>query len=283
MLENLVLIPSKTGSEMKNGRLFYIVMLLALSSGCAQQSVEEMDSDKTTPKAPVAPSDAETEQVPVDEQTGEEAEAVDPEAEHNALMGYVTTETVTSDENLKKLLEKWKRRPVSKSEKKEVKKKKKAWKDSLMKAILHEEPNVRTNVAAALASLGKDKAVTKLFIDRMQKEEDGDVRGHIAKQFVTYKDKTAQSALIEMMRNDKNPSARGNAAWALSKHGDKAVAQPFLEALQDPESWVRLYAVNGVKRLRVKKAIPTLRVLLSDKSDLVAKKAKEALKSLGAR
>ena len=152
-----------------------------------------------------------------------------------------------------------------------------------MKAILHKEPNVRSNVAAALAHLGKDKQVTTLFLERMKEEEDGDVRGHIAKQFVTMKDKRAQSGLVEMMRNDKNPSARANAAWALSKHGDKAVAQPFLEALQDPESWVRLYAVNGVKRLRVKKAIPVLRVLMSDKSDLVAKKAREALKSLGAR
>jgi HEAT repeat protein len=100
---------------------------------------------------------------------------------------------------------------------------------------------------------------------------------------VKYKDKSALPKLIEVMRKDENPSARANAAWALSKHGDKSAAQPFLEALEDPESWVRLYAVSGVKRLRVKRAIPTLRLLLSDKSDLVARKAKDAIKSLGGR
>lgn len=249
-----------------------------LMGGCAQApsdeaggSTEAGAADKTTP--PVAP--------PAPEESVVEPEPEGPsEAE---LLGLIPGDEVTQDPDLQKLLEKWKRQPISKSDKKKVSKSKSKWKGDLERAILHEEANVRSNAAGALTSLGKSSQTTKLLLERLEKEPDGDVRGHIAKQFVKYKDKSALPKLIEVMRKDENASARANAAWALSKHGDKSAAQPFLEALEDPESWVRLYAVNGVKRLRVKRAIPTLRLLLSDKSDLVARKAKEAIKSLGGR
>ena len=123
----------------------------------------------------------------------------------------------------------------------------KQWKEDLLEALLHVEPNIRSNVAAALGAASGDKAIIGTLIERMRKDPDGDVRAHIAKVFVKRKSRAAQEALVEQMRSDDHPSARANAAWALSKHGDKKCAQAFTEALQDPESWVRLYAVAGVQ------------------------------------
>ncbi len=262
-------------------RLVGVLLPCAFVWIACSPAAEKMASEESAQERETTPPPAP--EPPVDETISEPEEVSNAEEDAPHPDGLLKTAQITQDEELLALLEQWKRRPVKKSEQKKVKGALKSWKEDLLKGLLHEEPNIRSNVAAALGAASGSKDILGVLIDRMRNDPDGDVRAHIAKVFVKRKSRAAQKALVEQMRSDENPSARANAAWALSKHGDKKCAQAFAEALQDPESWVRLYAVAGVKKHRVKKAIPSLRLLLSDKSDLVAKKAREALKSLGAR
>lgn len=235
-----------------------------------------------------APAEKALEVEPVKEAVPEQVadpivlEEVEEEPEPNPH-GFVESSELTKDEALLALFERLTRKAASKKDVATFKGKKKKWLEAVYGALKHKEPNLRSNSAALLCRGAKSKRTTKILMERLEAEPDGDVRSQIAKELVKYKEKATVPTLIKVMRGDENASARANAAWALSKIGDASCAQAFREALTDPESWVRFYAVSGVKKLRVKKAIPSLRILLSDPSDLVAKKARETMKSLGAR
>jgi HEAT repeat protein len=153
----------------------------------------------------------------------------------------------------------------------------------LIRGLRHPEPNVRSVVADVLRHLGTHKDTTAAFIEALKNEGDGDVRGNIAKAMVRYRHRETVPVLIATLQNDTNKSARANSAWALREIGDKRAGNALVMALDDGDAWVRLYAVGGVSKLGMKKAIPRLRVLRFDDSSTVREKAERALRKLGAR
>ncbi len=268
--------PSLEEKKTMNTRGFAALLLLIVGTWACEEKAEAptpVQPEETKVKSEPEPA-PDVSEIPVPDAAVEKA----PNPH-----GFVPSAEITTDESLLALFETWKGARLKKSHITQVKAKAGAWRAPLLAALKHEDANVRSNAAGALRQLGKNAEVTKAYIARLGAEPDGDVRAYIAKELVRYKSKETVPALMEVLRADENENARANAAWALREIGDKRAAQALVQALDDPQSWVRLYAVGAVKEMRLKKAIPKLRLLRSDPSGQVAEKAEKALKALGAR
>lgn len=96
-------------------------------------------------------------------------------------------------------------------------------------------------------------------------------------------------ALESTVRNKSEyPDVRGHAAEALAHRHRKSTHNLLLKTLQDPSKHVRFWCAYALGEMREKKAVPILRLLLSDQRQVwgfhsVAKEAADAIDEIERR
>ncbi len=258
-----------------HGRMGVMVVVCSLLAGCTGEP-------KPAPAPPVAPEKPAISEF-MREALERDATKVKVKPAESLDPRLLKPEEITRDPALTKVLEELGSGLDGRKAAKRIRPRIRALRPDLIRALRHPDANTRSAVADVLRHLGTHKATTAAFIEALGNESDGDVRGNIAKAMVRYRHRATVPVLIATLQHDKNDSARANSAWALRELGDKRAGNALVLALDDGDAWVRLYAVGGVSKLGLKKAIPRLRILKFDDSSTVREKAEKALRKLGAR
>ncbi len=149
------------------------------------------------------------------------------------------------------------------------------------RALLCSQRETRLQAALILGNLeDSSKETIKALSDAVLLDPDGDARALAAKAFIKIRKPEVIPVLIRSLKEDPFEPARANAAWALGDIGGAQALQPLRDALKDPDTWVRLRAVSGLKRLKAKAAVPDLIEHLADTNQMVRERAREALKDI---
>lgn len=155
----------------------------------------------------------------------------------------------------------------------------------MRKALRCGDRNVRMQACLVFGTLketlGKEDLAA--LTDAVLLDPDPDVRATAAKAFVAIRAREAVLALRRSLGEDPYAPARANAAWALGQTGGSGATVSLRAALRDEDTWVRLRAVTALGRLKAKEAIPDLKRLADDPNSMVRERAREVLRSLGAR
>jgi len=257
-------------------RLGWLVLIGGLVAGCGGEAQAPAPAPAPEPDKP-AVSEFMREAL---ERDARKPKAAPEEPQDPRLLPMAE---ITEDSAVAKVLEELGRELKPREAATRLRKRMKTVRADVIRGLRHPDPNVRSRVADTLRHLGTHKDTTAGLIEALTNEKDGDVRGNIAKAMVRYRHRDTVPVLIATLQKDKNDSARANSAWALREIGDKRAASALVLALDDGDAWVRLYAVGGVSKLGLKRAIPRLRVLRFDDSPTVREKAEKALRKLGAR
>jgi HEAT repeat protein len=117
--------------------------------------------------------------------------------------------------------------------------------DQLMAQLVADAPEVRRWAARDLADC-HDSAMALLM--QLRRESDTSVREVIFTTLIRMGDETTVKGLVQLLRED-DAGLRNEAIDAL-KHMPKTVAKVMHELLEDPESDVRIFAVNILESLR---------------------------------
>jgi hypothetical protein len=253
----------------------------------AEEIEGEPDVPPIVPKVPeVPPEAAENSAVSalLGGSTKTPPKAEEPEGLERFRSEYVTTADVTSDPTIAKHIDGLGAGPAGKETLAEIEAHKAKIVPALRKSLWHVVPNVRGNSATLLQQLDPDSSeTTKALVDLMLHDADEDVRSVVARVFVSRRDRDAVPALIEVLRTDPYVHGRANAAWALRSIADPRAADALVLALGDKETWVRLRAVGAVKKMKIKAAIPKLKVLAGDSNQEIREEARSALAALGVK
>ncbi len=162
---------------------------------------------------------------------------------------------------------------------------------TLIEALSHEHPGVRSAVARAVAQIarqsGRAGAATPALIERLL-DPDPNVRRIAAQALGQIKDAQAAPGLIERLW-DEYPDVRRAAAWALGEIEDSQAASSLLQALGDSEVSVQEAAAEALGKLDNAAAlaeqgvITALLDVLAQGWEPVRRAAVRSLGSLGAR
>lgn len=197
------------------------------------------------------------------------------------LEPFLTTEALSDDVELREGLERLARDRPSKKFLAMLTAKGAKSGPALAKALWHENANVRSQSGALLAHVKATGAEVDAALTRsLRTEPDRDVRAMVAKAMVTHNLKSMVPLLIEVMAKDGEGHVRANCAYSLGAIGDMQALDPLIAALADKETWVRLRAVTALRRMKARKAVPSLEHMLSDQNVLVREDAVRALKAL---
>ena len=149
------------------------------------------------------------------------------------------------------------------------------------RALLCSQRETRLQAALILGNLEDgSKETVKALSDAVLLDPDGDARALAAKAFIKIRKPEVIPVLIRSLKEDPFEPARANAAWALGDIGGAQAIQPLRDALKDPDTWVRLRAVSGLKRLKARAAVGDLIEHLADTNQMVRERAREALKDI---
>ena len=119
--------------------------------------------------------------------------------------------------------------------------------DGLIRALRHEDEEVRWKAAETLGEIGDERAV---------------------------------EFLIQALR-DNNEVVRESTAWALGEIGDSRAVEPLIQALKDEDDDVRLRAAYALEKIGDSRAVEPLIQALKDEDDDVQWAAAEALGKMG--
>lgn len=155
-------------------------------------------------------------------------------------------------------------------------------KQALLKAMWHEEVNVRAQAPSLFAEAGiaGDEEIRAAFQHALRKEPDRDARGMATKALVKLKLPGIAPTLIELLQKDGEGQVRANAAYALGAHDERSATDALVAAMTDPETWVRMRCITALRRIGAKSAVPALEKALGDPNSLVRADAVLALKTL---
>jgi len=155
-------------------------------------------------------------------------------------------------------------------------------KQALLKAMWHEEVNVRAQAPSLFAEAGitADDDVLKEFQRVLRKEPDRDARGMAAKALVRLRVPGIAPLLIELLQKDGEGQVRANAAYALGAQEERSATDALVAGMTDSETWVRMRCITALRRIGAKSAVPALEKALSDPNSLVRADAVLALKTL---
>ncbi|MCO4769257.1 MAG: HEAT repeat domain-containing protein, partial [Deltaproteobacteria bacterium] len=111
----------------------------------------------------------------------------------------------------------------------------------------HDSANVRAWCSRVLGQLGDPGAVRPLMGRLLDRS--GPVRTVAAEALGLLADPTATSSLVEAMLRDPAAQVRGGAARALGRTADPASLSALVDALDDPDPWTRIRAVEALEAL----------------------------------
>ena len=147
-----------------------------------------------------------------------------------------------------------------------------------LKALEHENLNVRKNAVSALSKLQSTLARDSLL--HALQHSDREVTIDAAKALGELGDERTAEILIAVLR-DGNPQMRSNAVEALGYLSDKRAMNPLITALQDENVQVRLNAVRVLGQLKDKEAVVPLIRIIKDENVRVRREVVVALAKLG--
>ena len=138
---------------------------------------------------------------------------------------------------------------------------------------------VRRWAAQILGDIGHRRALIPLV--RALSDLDAEIRARAAKSIGRLGDERGVDALLERLLVDPVPFVRISVARGLSQLASERTLQFLVEALADPEWWVRLRAVQALEHLGPV-AREVLVATLSDPDPQVGREAARALEGIGA-
>jgi HEAT repeat protein len=148
----------------------------------------------------------------------------------------------------------------------------------LLKALEHQDSDVRWRAAEALGQLGSIEAMPGLL--KALKDQDSDVRWRAAEALGQLGSIEAMPGLLKAIE-DQNSSVRWSAAEALGKLGSVEAIPGLLKALKHQNSSVRKSAAYALGKLGSIEAMPGLLKALEEQDSFVRRRAAYALGQLG--
>jgi HEAT repeat protein len=152
---------------------------------------------------------------------------------------------------------------------------------SLIKALKHQQPQVRAHAANALSQMGDNAAPALPVLSQALRDEDKRVRTEAALAFNNIGKRAMVPYLVANLHNE-NPSVRYSAVHALTrlgKYAQSAVPKLVQTLESDQETWVRLTAASALGSIGVNavESLPNLVRGLEDRDISVRHSAAYAL------
>lgn len=150
--------------------------------------------------------------------------------------------------------------------------------DPCIGGLQHESPNVRAWAGRVLGRVGDARAVPALcerLLDRA-----GAVRTVAAEALGSLADRRATAPLVEAMLRDPAAQVRAAAARALGQTADPSAFSALVDALDDPDPWTRIRAVEALEALRPEEPELLLEAVRSGREES-ARAAAVALERVG--
>ena len=149
----------------------------------------------------------------------------------------------------------------------------------LLRLLKDPDPAVRSAVVEAFANIASPRSVEVLI--GCCDDPDENVRKAAVKCLPSVAGQQAEERLIFSLRHD-TPSVRAAAAVSLGGIRTEASRVALIEALGDPDSWTRYFALRGLARFRDPSVAEQIsRVANSDHAEHVRMAALDVLNELG--
>ena len=152
--------------------------------------------------------------------------------------------------------------------------------NALKTALDSESREIRRDVMSVIARL--NGSARRDLVRRALGDQDPQVLLKAIEGISQTPEEEAIKRLIELLRAHEDPPVREAAANALGKAGAQEATSALVGALDDPAENVRWFAVEGLRKLSAKDALPRLSdVLLNDESARVREITASTLGELG--
>ncbi|MGQ9495143.1 MAG: HEAT repeat domain-containing protein [Thermoanaerobaculaceae bacterium] len=143
--------------------------------------------------------------------------------------------------------------------------------------LAHGDGRVRKAAAWALAASGEGG---NALLSAVSREKDLDVKAFFLRQLWRFSQNSWLSTAVAYAQAGEAELRRA-AVWSLARASSQEASKALLEALQDPDPQVRLWACEGLGRYKNAAAVTRLVPLLEDGEERVRVAALEALAALG--
>lgn len=145
-------------------------------------------------------------------------------------------------------------------------------------------PNIRAQAARILLSWKKPSpAIEKALTEFVTTEKDTDVLATVISSIDAYHPEGVElpKALLGFLQGHEDKMVRAYSAVALGVFDYQEAKPALVKALEDPESWVRLMALQGLRKLNARDALPAVKKLQNDPNVRVKERAREVTRALG--
>jgi|GEM_PF-4165264 len=145
-------------------------------------------------------------------------------------------------------------------------------------------PNIRSQAARILLSWkNPSPAIEEALLDFVTHEKDNDVLATVISSIDAYHPTGVElpKALLGFLKGHEDKMVRAYSAVALGVFDYQDAKPAMISALDDPESWVRLMALQGLRKLNARDALPAIKKLQSDPNVRVKERAREVTRALG--
>jgi len=145
-------------------------------------------------------------------------------------------------------------------------------------------PNIRAQAARVLlAWKNPSPTIEKALLAFVTGEKDDDVLATVISSIDAYHPAGDElpKALLGFLQGHADKMVRAYSAVALGVFDYQPAKAALVKALEDPESWVRLMALQGLRKLNARDALPQVKKLINDPNPRVKERAREVSRALG--
>ncbi len=145
-------------------------------------------------------------------------------------------------------------------------------------------PNIRAQAARILLGWkNPPPSVEAALLAFLKSERDDDVLATVVSSIDAFKPAGDEISklLLGFLEGHDDKMVRAYSAVALGVFDYQAAKPALVKALEDPESWVRLMALQGLRKLNARDALPAVKKLLNDPNVRVKERAREVTRALG--
>lgn len=154
--------------------------------------------------------------------------------------------------------------------------------EPLLVLLKDQESWIRIAAIGALSKIGGSQVVEPII--KMLDDENSEVREEAAFALGWLEDERAEQPLIKIAIDvNEKPKLRASAIYSLGQVGGKHTLECLLGLLEDLDSFIRYYAVDGLRLLNDEKAMDPLIVRLADANSEVRSRVIIALNCIDKR
>jgi hypothetical protein len=193
-----------------------------------------------------------------------------------------TTESMATDDESKAIIEELHKNDTFKGVAARVKDKEEQFKPLFLKALRHENSNVRTQAARILVMREwKGEDTTAAWKEALLAEADEIVRENWGYDLRLYKEPALMPAALTAFKRCKTPGALGNLGETLTELGYKEALPEIQKVLAETkDTMTRVFLLSALKRLPDESSRALAVKMLNDEKELVRTKAKQVLSVL---